>query len=102
MSESITRVCWPVTRTTDEEVLLDRDQADDAPVAGEAPQRGHQRLDVRRVVGRQLGDLPDALLAVGGEREVDRFGGRAGCGHAASVTREAPWGQRELRLGQPS
>ncbi|EON25733.1 uracil phosphoribosyltransferase [Nocardioides sp. CF8] len=54
-----------------EEVLVDGDQSHRALVAGQAPQRGAERLD--RLVGRR-GDvlhLPPAVVPVGGQREVD-------------------------------
>ena len=54
----------------DEEVLVDRDQADRPVVTGEAAQRGGEGLDVLHVVVGQLSDLPDAFLAVGGQGEV--------------------------------
>ena len=54
-----------------EEVLVDRDQPERAAVAGEAAQRVGERVDVAEHVVGELLDLPDALLAVGGEGEVD-------------------------------
>ena len=61
----------PATRTIDEEVLVDRDHPERSAVAGEPSQRVGQGLDVGEHVVRELLDLPDALLAVGGEGEVD-------------------------------
>ena len=55
----------------DEEVLVDRDHADRPAVAGEAAQRVGQGVEVHEHVVGELLHLPDALLAVGGQGEVD-------------------------------
>ena len=54
-----------------EEVLVDGDHADGAAVTGEAAQGVGERVDVAEDVVGELLDLPDALLAVGGQGEVD-------------------------------
>ncbi len=53
-----------------EEVLVDRDQADRAAVAGEPAQGVGEGLDVPEGVVGELLHLPDAFLPVGGQREV--------------------------------
>ena len=70
-SESSTRACGAGDPDDHEEVLVDRDHADGAAVTGEAAQRVGEGVDVGQHVVGQLLDLPHALLAVGGQGEVD-------------------------------
>ena len=55
----------------DEELLGDRDEAEHAALAGLGAQRADERVERVRGVGRQHDHLPEAVLAPGGDREVD-------------------------------
>ena len=67
----------------DEEVLVDRDQAERAAVAGVLPQRVQEGRELVAEPHRQRLDLPDAVLAVGDHGEVD-----AGVVHGAHRGRD--------------
>ena len=70
-----------------EEVLVDRDQPERAAVAGEAAQRGGERVEVGEQRVGELLDLPDALLAVGDQGEVDALEGLGGPRHDSLLVR---------------
>ncbi len=58
----------------DEEVLVHRDHPERTAVTGVAAQLGGEGVEVADPVLGDLLDLPDALLAVGDDGEVDTLG----------------------------